>query len=157
RVTTDTDTLEYDDEDAGFLDFNNFGAFAPSLAGTQTTGAATYLQVAGFRSDAALEPYRLYAVVQPPSSAATPETGAPHDTLATAQAADNNYFAGTLTGPDVSTDQDLYSFTAQAGDEISLSLDCNPSRGAAPVDAALELLDYQGNTLLTADNSDNAK
>src|SRR5262249_14543599 len=114
------------------------------------------LQVAGFRSDAALEPYRLYAVVQPPSSAATPETGVPHDTLATAQAADNNYFAGTLTGPDVSTDQDLYSFTAQAGDDIFLSLDCNPSRGLAPVDAVLELLDYQGNTLLTADNSDNA-
>src|SRR5262249_25449275 len=45
RVTTQTDTLEYDDEDAGSVNFDNFGPFAPSIAGTQTTGDPTYLEV----------------------------------------------------------------------------------------------------------------
>src|SRR5262249_13881755 len=147
-----TDTLEYDDRDANGL---NFGVFAPSIAGTPTTGVQTYLQISTFGGTFAIAPYRLYAVVQPPSLDATPEINTPHNTLATAQAASNNYFSGTLSGAGISTDQDLYSFTAQAGDEIFLSLDGNPSRGSSPINGALTLLDYQGNPLITSDTGDN--
>jgi hypothetical protein len=152
RVTTQTDTLEYDDGDANSA---NFGAFAPSIAGTSTTGVATYLQVSSFGGTTAIGPYRLYAVVQPDSGSATLETTSAHNTLATAQSATNNYFSGTLSGAGVSSDHDLYSFTAQAGDEIFLSLDCNPSRGSTPIDGSLTLLDYRGNPLIVADNSNN--
>src|SRR5262249_10583020 len=128
HVTTQTNTLQYDDADA---DSVNFGAFAPSIAGAQTTGVATYLQVSGFGGTFETGPYRLYAVVQPNLSAATSEGAIVHNTLATALSASDNYFSGTLSAPNpdntgISTDLDLYSFTAQAGDEIFLSLDCNP-------------------------------
>jgi len=158
RVTTTTDTLEYDD-------INNdvpFGVLAPNVAGTPTTGTQTFLRVNHNTANPpppipppptpeAAEPYRLYAVVQPPISAATIEVE-PNNTIAQANSAANNYFSGSLSGPAPSPDLDIFAFSAQAGDLIFLSLDCDPLRDNTPINGALALLDSGGATLLSVND-----
>jgi hypothetical protein len=147
RVTSTTDTLEYDD-------FNNadpFGELGPNIAGAQANGAALFLRVNAF-SGAAAEPYRVYAAIQPSSASATAETE-PNGTTATANSATNNYFSGTLPGPAPSTDVDVFSFTASAGDTIFIGLDGDPERNNTPIDAAVDLLDSAGAVLLTVNDS----
>jgi hypothetical protein len=158
RVTTATDTLEYDDS-------NNdapFRVLAPNVAGTPTTGTQTFLRVNHFSANPvppiappptpeAAEPYRLYAIVQPPINTATVEAE-PNNTIAQANAAANNYFSGNLGGPAPSIDEDVFVFTAQAGTLIFLSLDCDPLRDNTPMNGALELLDGAGATLLSVND-----
>ena len=147
RVTTTTDTLEYDD-------FNNdgpFGALGPNVAGTPTTGAPVFLRVNQFNGVAA-EPYRIYAAVQPPIASATAETE-PNNTTGTANTAANLYFTGTLAAPAPSTDIDIFSLTAGAGDLIFVSLDADPERNNTPINAALELLDSAGAVLVAVNDS----
>jgi hypothetical protein len=153
RVTTSTDTLEYDD-------YNNdlpFGSLAPNLAGTMLTASPAFLRVDRYLENitnpSAIEPYRLYAVVQPPSASATAETE-PNDTTGTANSAANNYFSGSLSGPSPSADVDVFSFTAQAGDLIFVSLDGDPLRDNTPINAELELLDPVGAALVAVDDSE---
>jgi hypothetical protein len=140
RVTTGADTLEYDD-------FNNdtpFGAASPNVSGTRATGAAAYLRVSHYSAAALAEPYRLYASVQPPSTAATVEVE-PNDSIATATFGANEYFSGSLSGP---SDVDLFSFPAVAGELIQIGLDLDPTRGNSPFNGSLALLDASGTTLL---------
>lgn len=145
RITTATDTLEYDDQNAAPA----FGSFSGTVAGTPLTGVASYLQVS---AAAETEPYRVYATVQPPIGSAVVETE-PNDTIAQANSAAINYFSGSLPGPAPSTDVDVYSFTAQAGDLIFLGLDGDPLRDATPINGRLELLNSVGTTLLTANDA----
>jgi hypothetical protein len=138
RVTTFSDTVEYDDD-------NNDAAFAgasPNLAGTWLTGGASFL-VVDYKIPRATEPYRLYAVVQPPLASASVEQE-PNDSLAEANSSEQNYFYGWLNGPSPSTDADTYAFGVAEGDLIFLSLDCDPHRTNAPVNARLELFDSAG-------------
>jgi hypothetical protein len=146
RVTTTTDTLEYDDS-------NNdaqFGSFSPNVAGTPLSGLPSFIRVSYLDPDV-IEPYRLYAVVQPPSASAASETE-PNNTFLTANSATGNYFSGSLVGPAPSTDVDFFSFTANAGDLIFLSLDGDPLRNGTPINAALELIAGDGTTTLIAVN-----
>jgi DNA-binding beta-propeller fold protein YncE len=156
RVTTATDTLEYDDLDNDTA----FGSVSPNIDGCPTPLAPTplFLRVNHF-SAAASEPYRVYAVVQPPGSnpgcnscSATNETE-PNDKTLQANSAANNYFYGTLPGPAPSADVDVYRFTAQAGSLIYLGLDADPLRDNTPIDAQLELLDSNGATLVLVNDS----
>jgi hypothetical protein len=146
RLVTATDTLEYDAQDNDEM----FGSLSPNLAGTPLTGEETFVQVTGIGA----EPYRLYAVVQPSLSSATPETE-PNNTIGQANSADNNYYYGSLAGPAPSTDVDLYAFSAEAGDLIFLSLDGDPLRDNTPIDGQLELLDAEGNVLVTVNDGFN--
>jgi hypothetical protein len=144
RVTSTTDTLEYDDA-------NNdprYGSLGPNVGGTPVTAAPAFLRVNHFTAGATGEPYRLYYVVQPPSASATVEVE-PNDTTATATEALNNNFSGSLAAPAPSTDADLYRFSAAAGDLIFVSLDGDPLRNNTPVNGALSLLDSAGTALLT--------
>jgi hypothetical protein len=149
RVTTTTDTLEYDNEDND----SAFGNSSPNVAGTILTGVQSFLRVDHFNSIVLAEPYHLYAVVQPPIASATLESE-PNDVLAQADFASNGYFSGSLAGPAPSTDVDLYGFTATAGDLLFLSLDGDPLRNNSPIDAALALLDASGSVLVAVDDSD---
>src|SRR5215813_6734485 len=152
RITTTTDTLEYDDINNDAL----FGPLSANVAGTPTNGSQTFLRV-NHHSDSppstpqASEPYRLYAVVQPPAGTATAELE-PNDTIGQANSAANNYFSGTLAGPAPSLDVDIFSFTAQAGEVIFLSLDCDPLRNATPINGALALLNSAGATLISVND-----
>ena len=141
RVTTATDTLEYDDSDAD----TPFSSSASSISGTPLTGVNSYLRVNHFSSTSTSEPYRLYAVVQPSLAAATVETSSRNDTLIDGQSASNNYFYGTLS---LATDVDFYTFTARAGDLVFLSLDSNPTRDATVFDGRLALFDAAGTSLV---------
>ncbi len=142
RVTTITDTLEYDnaDNDSAFADSS------PNIAGTPLTGGFAFLEV-NYLGAAVSEPYRLHAVVQPPLGFAAIETE-PNNTPAQANMDGRNYFYGTLAGPAPSTDMDIFTFNASVGDLIFLSLDGDPLRNNTPVNAQLELLDAAGNVVI---------
>jgi len=151
RLTTTTDTLQYDDNSNDA----QFGSGSPNIDGTPTPGVATplFLRVNNL-AGAASEPYRFYAVVQPPGSnpgcnncSATTETE-PNNKLDQANAAANNYFYGSLSGPAPSTDVDIYRFLAQAGTLIYLGLDADPLRNNTPINAQLELVDSGGASLM---------
>lgn len=151
RLTTTTDTLQYDDNSNDA----QFGSGSPNIDGTPTPNSATslFLRVNNL-AGAASEPYRLYAVVQPPGSnpgcnncSATTETE-PNNKLDQANAAANNYFYGNLSGPAPSTDVDVYRFLAQAGTLVYLGLDADPLRNNTPINAQLELVDSAGASLM---------
>src|SRR5262249_3989037 len=141
RVTTSTDTLEYDDA-------NNdtpFGAVSPNVAGTPVGGLPVYLRLNQFSATQVSEPYRVYAAIQPPSPAATPEVE-PNNGPASATTGPRLYFSGALSG---ATDVDVFSFAASAGDLIVLGLDLDPTRDNTPWNGILALLDATGAALVT--------
>lgn len=151
RLTTTTDTLQYDDNSNDA----QFGSGSPNIDGTPTPNAAVplFLRVNNL-AGAASEPYRFYAVVQPPGSnpgcnncSATTETE-PNNKLDQANAATNNYFYGNLSGPAPSTDVDIYRFLAQAGTLVYVGLDADPLRNNTPINAQLELVDSGGASLM---------
>ncbi|MBD2250303.1 DUF4347 domain-containing protein [Nostoc parmelioides] len=151
RITTDTDTLQYDDGSGTNLFSGGVGSFpdwTPSIAGRPLTGVPSYIRVNRFDSTNS-EPYRLYAVVQPELASATVETEG-NDTIVGANSAANNYFSGALSS---STDVDIYSFTANAGDLIFLSADFDPLRNNTPINGALALLDSSGNSLIVVNDT----
>lgn len=146
RVTTSTDTLEYDDLDG---DITTIGSLAPTIAGRPLTGVASFLRVNHFSAATVTEPYRLYAVVQPPITSATVETE-PNDTIATANANATNYFSGNMS---TTTDLDFFGFAAAPGDVLFLSLDGDPPKDGTPINAALQLLDATGNIIFTSNDA----
>jgi len=145
RLTTYSDTVEFDDHNNDV----SFGGASPNLAGTPLTGAPSFLFVNHHLSQES-EPYRLYAVVQPPAESASPESE-PNDSTAQANFAGQNYFRGTLDG---SADKDVYAFSVAEGDLVFLGLDCDPYRTNAPINAQLELLDASGALLVGVDDGD---
>lgn len=151
RVTTATDTLQYDD----FDNDAQFGSASPNIEGTPSPNSAVplFLRVNN-QAGVASEPYRVYAVVQPPGGnagcnncSATTETE-PNNKADQANSAANNYFYGTLSVPAPSTDVDYYRFLAQAGTLVYLGLDGDPLRNNTPINAQIELLDSNGTTLM---------
>jgi hypothetical protein len=147
RVTTTTDTLEYDDRNNDIP----FGNLSANVAGTPLTGVATFLRV-NINPALASEPYRVYSVVQPPIAQATNEVE-PNDTIGQASTGANLYFKGALAGPAPSTDVDIFSFNAAAGDLVHIGLDGDPLRDNTPLDAKLGLLDGAGSVLVEVDDA----
>jgi hypothetical protein len=148
RVTTATDTLEYDD----FNDDLAFGSDAPNVAGTPLPGGAAYLRVSHYSPLAQAAPYRLCAVVEPPAAQAVAEIE-PDDVLATAVHGASGWFSGALASP---ADVDLFAFTAAAGDLAQFGLDLDPLRNATPFNGSLALLDAAGSTLLVVNDASSA-
>jgi hypothetical protein len=161
RVTTATDTLEFDDLNADIP----FGSLSATVGGTPATGAPLFLRVNV--SPATLtqvsEPYRVYYAVQPPganpvpacpsvTTSATSETE-PNNTTGAANSASNNFFSGSLSAPAPSGDVDVFSFTAVAGDVVFLSLDGDPCRNNTPLNAVLSLLNSAGTSLITVNDT----
>jgi len=144
RVTSVTNTLEYDEGDNDVA----FGASSPNIAGTPLTDEPAYLLVSYNRALFDSAPYRLYAVVQPPLSRAVEETE-PNNDLDRANLDEGNYFFGTVQAQDT----DWYAFGVSEGDLIFLSLDGDPHRTNSPINARLELLDSTGSQLLVVDDA----
>ncbi|MFI0608099.1 MAG: DUF11 domain-containing protein, partial [Anaerolineae bacterium] len=160
RLMTNGDTLEYDAGDNDTL----FGVSAPNLGGALfnvTPQPGAFLRVNAPSLVTTAEPYRVYAVVQPPRPLAVTESE-PNDSLAQANSSGSYYFgnlAGSqpqgnnLVGTGASVDADLYRFSAVVGDLIFLSVDGDPLRdedayGKSPINPQLVLLDAAGNLLL---------
>ena len=146
RVTTLTDTLEYDNDDND----TSLAESSPGIAGAPLPGGSAFLEV-NYNGPLVSEPYRLYSVVQPPLAFAAVEAE-PNNIPAQANLDARNYFYGTLAGPAPSTDTDLFAFSASIGDLIFLSLDADPLRNNTPLNAQLELLDAAGTVLLVAND-----
>jgi hypothetical protein len=147
RLMSDTGALiEYDDADND----EAFGISSPNIAGAPLTGSAAFLKITTKGQRA--EPYRVFSVVQPPLSTATPEVE-PNDSIAQYNEGLNNYFYGNLAAPGPSSDVDVYRFDAEAGTLIFVSLDGNPQRTTHSINAKLQLLDADGNLLLQVDDS----
>ncbi len=148
RITSLTDTLEYDESDNDM----QFGQTSPNAAGVPLVGGPAFVRVNYPNRDE--EPYRLYATVQPPAAFAAPEVE-PNDTVANATFDARSYYSGSLTGAplSLSMDIDIYQFSANEGDIVFVSLDCAPARTNTAINAQLALLDVFGNELVIVDGS----
>lgn len=121
RVTTETDTLEYDDANAT----SEMGTNSAVIAGTPLPNEPAWLR-ADYGTATAQGPYRLHAMLK--FGAPAPETE-PNDTAATANA------AGLFVTGDIPTtaDFDFFEFTPREGDLVFLALDSSPTRAAGTV------------------------
>jgi uncharacterized repeat protein (TIGR01451 family) len=132
RITSTTETLGFDDDDDSQLN----GSLAPNISGAKTTGGETFVKIS--RSSAFVsEPYRLYAVVEPPIAAAQPESdgeawdisyGWPGDGLFDDylnNGANTGYVTGTFLN---GGDSDCYKALAYEGDDLIWFGDSNPDR-----------------------------
>ncbi|MFO0599593.1 MAG: IPT/TIG domain-containing protein [Myxococcaceae bacterium] len=145
RVTTATDTLEYDDTNAD----TPWGGSSATVAGTPLQATTNFLRVSYFSTTTATEPYRLYSVVQSGTAQAEAE---PNDTIANANYGAANYFSGDVSS---TADTDLYAFDATAGDLIFLGLDSLPARTGTTATANLNvaLLDSAGAVIIAEADS----
>lgn len=144
RVTTSTDTVEFDTADLDAL----FGGTSPGIAGTPLTNVPHFLRVSHDNAANVLQPYHLYAVLQP--GVATLEVE-PNDTPNTASVGATNYFSGTSTAP---SDTDFFAFEARAGDVVYLALDSVPSRSSgATANHSLALWNAAGQLVFVNDNN----
>jgi uncharacterized protein (TIGR03382 family) len=145
RVTSATDTLEYDDLNVDTL----FGGSSGTVAGTPLPNAPAYLRVSYFSTTSTREPYRLYSVVQ--TATPTPEIE-PNDTNATANGGASNYFSGDVP---TTADVDNFAFEARAGDLVFIGLDAQPTRTGTTSTGNhnLKLLNAAGTVLVAVDDS----
>ncbi len=144
RVTSATDTLEYDDSDAD----TPFGLTSATSDGTPLPGGPAFIRV-NSRSTTIFEPYRLFAAVQPPIAQASAESE-PNDSLGQADSSVADYFAGALAS---AADVDLFAFQATVGEFLFLGLDGDPLRNATPINTALALLDSGGAVIMAVNDS----
>ncbi|MFZ2487499.1 MAG: proprotein convertase P-domain-containing protein, partial [Anaerolineae bacterium] len=115
-----TTVIESDNDDG------SFSATASTIAGATLPSAGTYyLQVRHNSATSQLRPYYLYLRVQ--SGSPTPESES-NDTPAAANALPANGWVSGARDPAAATEQDWFSFTANAGDTVYLSLDLDPER-----------------------------
>ncbi|MBI2399377.1 MAG: DUF11 domain-containing protein [Xanthomonadales bacterium] len=113
-----TTQIEFDENDG------TFGASSSTIAGaTLTAGGTYYLRVKHNSATGQLRPYDLFVRLQ--SGAPTAEVEA-NDSTATATALPASGWANGTHG--TPTDVDFFSFTANAGDTVFLSLDLDPER-----------------------------
>ncbi len=147
RVTTSTDTLEFDNNNNDVF----FGSTAPNISGAPLTGVASYIRVSHGSVTLQAEPYRLYGVIEPPRANATAESE-PNNTPATATIGANLWFSGAIGS---GTDVDHFTFSAQAGEILTLGLDLDPNRDNTPFNGVLALLDGAGAALITVNDAAN--
>lgn len=145
RVTTATDTLEFDNADND----SRYNTQAPNIAGTTLSGAASFLRVNYPSATVASEPYRLYTVIQPPGTSIAEVE--PNDTAPSASGGASNYFSGALS---TATDVDFYGFLARPGDLIMVNLDADPTRDNTPFNATISLQDDNGVAVTTGVGAD---
>ncbi|HUD42528.1 MAG TPA: proprotein convertase P-domain-containing protein [Dokdonella sp.] len=142
-----TTALEFDEDDGSLL------ATSSSIAGTLIPADGTYyLRVNHSSAAQTLRPYELHFRLQ--RGAPTPEVES-NDTPATANPLPANGWVSGARSPAAATEQDWYSFTANAGDTVFLSLDADPERDAVQWNARLgiALFGDAGNQILVIDDA----
>jgi uncharacterized repeat protein (TIGR01451 family) len=114
-----TTLVEFDDDDG------SFGGFSSSIAGAILPAAGIYFfEVRHFSATNQLRPYDLF--VQRRSGAPVAEVE-PNDIPGTANPLGGGWISGARD-PALATEQDWFSFSANAGDTVFLSLDLDPER-----------------------------
>jgi len=114
-----TTEIEFDDDNG------SFAGLSSGIAGALITTTGThFIRVNDFTAGTTSElPYELHLRIQ--SAAPTPEVEA-NDTPATANPLPASGHVSGARNPAAGTEQDWYSFTANAGDTVYLSLDVDP-------------------------------
>ena len=157
RVTTATDTLEFDDANNN----SQFAGFSPNIAGRELPGGSTYLRISMGSPTAFAEPYRLFTTLRAPGggplgTSAAAEPGPDDDSAFPA----GDYFYGNVDNrdahcaghpeivctddtqcPDLGSgltcddtfDTDFYGFCARATEQILVSVDADPTRDNTPL------------------------
>jgi uncharacterized repeat protein (TIGR01451 family) len=138
RVTTSTDTLEFDARDADAENGGESGAISGRAA---PGGVPVYLRVNNASAAPPApaiavggEPYLVYAAIQPPggglfqTSASIEANEGTNGTVAGAESAANLYWQG---GFHINTDVDFFRICAATGDMIVGQMDNDPGRNAA--------------------------
>ncbi len=146
RITTTTDTLEYDDANNG----SRFGGLCPNIAGLPLPGAMTYARVNASTTTFTGEPYRLFSTVRPSGAgplgtSAQQEPPEPND----ADLIVGDYWygtAGNIAGDGIS-DIDFYYFCAAKGDQVFIGLDADPMRDNTPFYTGLFVFNATGTQL----------
>jgi hypothetical protein len=163
RVTTLTDTLEFDDANNN----SQFAGFSPNIGGTGAAGGPAYLRISMPTATAFAEPYRLFTTLRAPGSgplgtSAAEEPGPDDDSAFPV----GDYFYGNVDNrdafcaghPDIvctddsqcpdagsgetcddTFDTDFYGFCARAGEQIFIRPRCDPTRDNTPLYSGLFL------------------
>ncbi|MCB0201790.1 MAG: pre-peptidase C-terminal domain-containing protein, partial [Anaerolineae bacterium] len=142
-----TTVIEFDEDDG------SFGSLSSSIAGATLPADGTYyLAVNHFSATAQLRPYHLHLRVQ--SGSPVPETE-PNDTPATANPLPPSGWVSGTRNPAVATEQDWFSFSANAGDTVYLSLDLDPERDSVTWNGRLgiALFGDANNQILVVDDA----
>lgn len=168
RVTTLTDTLEFDDANNN----SSFAGFSPNIAGRVLPGGPAYLRISMGSPTLFAEPYRLFTTLRAPGSGplgtSAGEEPSPDDDSAFPV---GDYFYGNVDNrdafcaghpdivctddsqcPDVldgetcddTFDTDFYGFCARAGEQIQVNVDADPTRDNTPVYTGLFLFSASG-------------
>ncbi len=144
-----TTVIESDDNDG------SYGANASTIAGATLPSAGTYyLRVKHFSATNQLRPYELWVRLQSGAETPVPETE-PNDAPATANPLPGNGWVSGARNPALATEQDWYSFTANAGDTVFMSLDLDPERDNVQWNGRLgiALFGDAGNQILVVDDT----
>ena len=139
--------LEFDDDDG------SLSSLSSSIAGGVIPASGTYyLWIKNFSATSQIRPYELHFRLQ--SGAPTPEVE-PNDTPATATPLPAGGWVSGARDPAAATEQDWYSFTANAGDTVFLSLDLDPERDGVQWNGRLgiALFGDAGNQILVVDDN----
>ena len=137
-----TTILESDDQDGGF------GGSSSSIAGTTLATAGTYyLRVTNASLTAPVATYELYFAVK--SGATTPETEP--NNAGTPQVLPASRFVNGAIDP--VADTDTFTFNANAGDTVFLSLDLDPERDVTNFNGRIGIGQFgtPANILVTSD------
>lgn len=132
------------------LDDGSFATTASNIAGrTVPSSGIYYLRVTGSTATTQIRPYDLYVQVQ--ATAPGPEVE-PNDSTATATPLNSaRHMTGAISS---ATDAaDYYSFTANAGDTVYLSLDADPERDNTTWNPRLGIATFSNFVLVVNDAS----
>ena len=142
-----TSVIEFDDDDG------SLGSLSSVIAGATIPAPGTYyLKVNHFNATNQLRPYELHFRLQ--SGAPTAEAEG-NDIPATANPLSASGWMTGTRNPPLAAEQDWYSFTANAGDTVFLSLDLDPERDNVQWNGRLgiALFGDAGNQILVVDDS----
>lgn len=140
--------VEADDNDG------SLGGSSSTIAGRALPSAGTYyLRVRHTSATSQLRPYTLYFRLQSGLETPTPEVEA-NDTPAAANPLPANGWVSGARNPAAASEQDWYSFTANAGDTVFLNLDLDPERDNVQWNGRLGigLFGDAGNQILVVDD-----
>lgn len=138
--------LEFDQDDG------SMGSTSSSIAGAVLPATGTYyLRVNNATGAAQIRPYYLHLRVQ--SGSPAPETE-PNDVQASANPLPASGWVSGAHNPASSSEQDWFSFTANAGDTVFLSLDEDPERDGTAWNGRLGIAAFgdAGNLVLVVDD-----
>ena len=139
RITTATDTLQFDDDDG----ISRNGSNAPEIAGTPGVGTDAFIKVSRTQPRPS-EPYLLYSIVRGPLASAQLEDetgpvgndiyfGWPGDIINANYVTGGGYVRGLFNGTHggFPFDSDCFKFLVHEGDLMSWYGDGEPARSAA--------------------------